>query len=113
MSEAKYWEDIRDFAGVIVNESARAALDGDPSFDMHDRIHEFTDASHWVIYYSDAHKVMQYTANREAYEDGGPLPGGKTWDGLACYCAFWAMRQDITDAVCELTSERDTEAEEA
>ena len=100
ITSSEYWTDIKDYATEIMEEAIEEdPQDPEEGIDLHDRIHESVDGACWIIYTHRALKVMEYSDNTEAYEDLGPIPEGKSWPEIVTYCAFWAMRQDVTDAL--------------
>ena len=106
-----YWNDIREYARVIMDEAIEADPQ-DPECGIHDRAHEAVDGSSWIIYTANALKVMEYTDNDEAYEDLGDIPTGKGWSAIVTYCAFWAMRADLSAALWDLIQAYEAPEEE-
>tara|TARA_Y100000310_G_scaffold266309_1_gene277759 strand:- start:253 stop:615 length:363 start_codon:yes stop_codon:yes gene_type:complete len=92
----KYREDVNDIA--------REALTIDDEDERDEFVWESVDGSEWVIYYFNARAVALVTDNANAAEDEGALTAiaedylnhSGTFETTA---AFYAMRQDVTDAI--------------
>lgn len=95
-SQRDYWDHIRSTAEEI----AQAVRDGELTEDeIHDRIHEETDGSWWIIYNHAALAVCQHTDNEDAYQDLGELPTDRGFWGIVTCVASWAMAQDLAERV--------------
>jgi hypothetical protein len=97
-----YWSDIKTMAQEIMEEAIETdPQDPEQGTDLHAHIHEAVDGCGWIIYTRDALKVMEYSPNDDAHEDLGEIPTGQGWSGIVTYCAFHAMRADLSEAVQE------------
>lgn len=101
-----YWTEIRELAETVAKEARERGAD------VYDVLHETIDGHGWVIYTYSAEQVMHHTSSEDAmWEDGTPEAG--SWSELVARAAYYAMRQDVTDALHELEEEEDGAAEPA
>ena len=68
--------------------------------EVYDRVHEEVDGSGWIIYYSSAQDVLQFSENHDAYlEQGMEIDTSQGFLQICTQCAFWAMYQDIMEEI--------------
>jgi predicted ribosome quality control (RQC) complex YloA/Tae2 family protein len=88
----------------------------DPS-DIYSAVHEYVDGHQWIIYTSYHRQIIQYTPNADAYkdvysdEDLGQLVSEQGIEAFEQVRAFFAMTQDVSEAMQELKSELENELE--
>lgn len=97
-SQASYFQDVKGIALEIRSERKEQGED----FDEHQAVHESVDGSAWVIYYSHAPKVLEYSDNDCAiFEEMGPQ-SFDSWSDAHQAGAYYAMVRDVYDALSEL-----------
>jgi hypothetical protein len=108
VTEKNYREDVQALAREVL-ERVR-----DEGADESDALHEAVDGSCWVIYTYRARHVLMFSRNEDAAFDtmGAEfLSGAETMGEIYTRAAFWAMHQDVTDALHELRDEIPEEEE--
>jgi hypothetical protein len=73
-----------------------------PEDDQYDRLHEEVDGSAWIIYTYAQRQLLRHTDNEDAVEDvygSDWLSMCETWDKAHTARAYFAMYQDIADAL--------------
>tara|TARA_R110000787_G_scaffold27953_3_gene76702 strand:+ start:748 stop:1353 length:606 start_codon:yes stop_codon:yes gene_type:complete len=72
---------------------------GEFTSDIWDTLHETVDSDSWVIYTHKAMKVIEFSDNDCAYFDAvGPVEVSD-WTTLFSHAAYYALMQDITEAL--------------
>lgn len=89
-SQASYWEDVQTIA-----------KDAFESSDEDTHITESVDGSSWVIYYSNARKVLQYSPNEDLIFDEGLAGTYNSMDALRTAAAYYAMEADVRQCLEE------------
>ncbi len=106
MSETQsYREEIEDSVQCVVE--SLPEWDADP----HDSIHER--AENWTIYTSHCHQIMRESRNEDAAFDhmgSDALDGCQSFSDVVTRLAFFAVHQDIVDALSEWSDEDKLEA---
>ena len=110
-SEHQYNKEISDLAFDLYDE-ALDQNDNDHELAMDaitDRmLHELIDGHQWVIYTYSSELVGRFSSNSEAYRDCygdesiGQIVSEKGLDAIKPIIAFFAMYQDVMDAIFEL-----------
>jgi len=105
MNYTEYRTEIKDVAEGIIEECLNHGQE------LSSMIHETIDGHQWIIYTRYHDEILRYSENAEAYEDiftdeqiGERVAEG----GLAAAIAekaFYAMDQDVRDAISELSFE--------
>lgn len=96
---ADYWTHVKSLASEIRDRCKDEDPDDRRHFDVGSALHEACDGSSWIIYYSSARKVLEYTRNDDALSDAGmEAPTGDLNDIIQAY-AYWAMEADVRDAL--------------
>lgn len=110
ITSTQYWDQISSIATELVSESMEQSdNDRDDAEEIiNDRLlHETIDGHEWIIYYYYNQFVLQFTGNREAYEDFysaediGNLVMEKGVDALNTTMAFFAMHSDVQDRLSD------------
>jgi hypothetical protein len=105
ITSTEYREELKSLAADIVAEHEDYA-------EAHDLVHETIDGHQWIIYTAYNNDIVQISDNHDAYldvynqEDLGQIVMDKGIDGLTLTRAFFAMSQDLNDAIHEITSEQ-------
>lgn len=111
-----YYDEVRRLAKDIVEDIIRGAALVDIPFgeladDASDQIHEAVDGHQYVIYTKYHRDVLNFSDNEEAWRElGDELPKDTDVD---MYRAFWAMREDVNQAMRDFVSEVEEAAEDA
>jgi len=106
MSEnMSYYDEIED--------SVRSIVEGLPEWDAdpHDSIHER--AENWTIYTSHCHRIMRESRNEDAAFDhmgSDALSGCESYSDVVTRLAYFAVHQDIADALSGWSNEDKLEA---
>ena len=103
--EQSYNDEIADSVRSIVEELPE--WDADPC----DAI--FQMAQNWTIYTSDCHRIMRESHNEDAAFDhmgSDVFDGCQSFDDVVTKLAFYAVHQDIGDALSEWSDEDKLEA---
>ena len=110
-TSSEYHKEISDLAADLYSE---ALEQNDNDHDLaveaiHDHLlHETVDGHQWVIYTYSNELVEQFSANAEAFKDCydnesiGAIVADKGLDALKAIIAYFAMYQDISEAISEL-----------
>ena len=108
---SEYHQEISDLADSLYSE-ALWQNDNDHSDAVeaiHDRLlHELVDGHQWVIYTHSNELIERFSANAEAFKDVydnesiGALVADQGLDGLKPIIAYFAMYQDLSEAISEL-----------
>ena len=110
-TSTEYHNEINDLAYDTYHEALdQNDNDHDLAIDaIHDHLlHELVDSHQWVIYTYSSELVEQFSANAEAFKDIydnesiGALVAERGLDGLKPIIAYFAMYQDISEAISEL-----------
>lgn len=106
MSEnMSYRDEIEESVHAVVTELPE--WDADP----HDSISE--SAGNWTIYTSHCHRIMEESRNEDAAFDhmgSDALSGCESFSDVVNRLAYFAVHQDITDALSEWSDEDKLEA---
>ena len=110
LSRQEYHKEINELAHDIWSEALEQSdNDKDEAQDLvHDWIHELVDSHQWIIYTYYHNLVLHHSSNDAAYLDVyddaslGELVKDKGVDGLHMTMAYFAMSQDIQDAIFEV-----------
>ena len=110
LSRQEYHKEINEIALDLWNKALEDANDDkDEAQDLvHDWIHELVDGHQWVIWNYYHNLILHHSSNDEAYLDVyddaslGELVKDKGVDGLHMTMAYFAMTQDIQDAIYEV-----------
>lgn len=102
----EYMESVETIAESIWDE-----IEHDPdSDDRSDRIHESVDGSQWIAYTGRARAVLVHSESIDAIDDAGDeIPSSDAIRAITVI-AFYAMRQDVEDALQRLIDDHDPEA---
>ena len=110
-TESQYHQEIRDLASDLYDE---ALAQNDNDHDQADdaifdyMLAELVDSHQWVIYTYSNELVARFSDNAEAYRDCydnesiGQIVTDKGLEGMKPIIAYFAMQQDICDALYEL-----------
>ena len=110
-TSTEYYREISDLADDLYSE---ALEQNDNDHDMaieaiHDHLlHEIVDGHQWVIYTYSNELVEQFSANAEAFKDIydnesiGALVADQGLEALKPIIAYFAMYQDLTEAISEI-----------
>ena len=110
-TESQYHQEIKDIASDLYDEALdQNDNDHDQAEDaIFDRmLHELVDGHQWVIYTYSNELVARFSYNAEAYRDCydnesiGQIVTDKGLEGMKPIIAYFAMQQDICDALYEL-----------
>lgn len=104
-TEQEYWASVKAHA----DSAMVRALDGD---ELTDAIHEECDGSYWVIYYHAAGKCLEYSRNQDAgFDSMGDdcLSGCDSYGMVVTRLAYFALEQDVSEAVSELAETAENE----
>jgi len=110
-TSSEYHKEISDLAADLYSEALdQNDNDHDLAIDaIHDHLlHELVDGHQWVIYTYSSELVESFSDNAEAYQDCydneslGALVSEKGIDSLKAIVAYFAMYQDISEAISEL-----------
>jgi len=97
----EYWDTVRSLAECIVDEC-------EDQDEFYDRAFEIVDGSSYVIFYSKNMVVLQCSNNDGAFEDQGiELETSRGWRHILTQVAFWAMLQDVMEALEMIIDERE------
>lgn len=88
-----YWDDVQGVASDI--EQRLKEREFTDSCDVDQAIHEACDGHSRVIYTKEAILCLLFSPNAVAYQDVGYAPKDMEWSAMA----FWAFRQDVTEAM--------------
>ena len=106
MSEnMSYWEEIEQSVQCVVE--SLPEWDADPGDSIHER------AENWTIYTSHCHRIMEESRNEDAAFDhmgSDALDGCKSFSDVVTRLAYFAVHQDIADALSEWSDEDKLEA---
>lgn len=111
-TKSEYYEGIKCLAQEIVEECLQYGSD------LRDMIHETVDSDQWVIYNHYHAKVREFTDNHDAYlgvygeSDLGQLVQEGGIERLEQTIVYFAMEQDIWDAVSEMKDDLEARLEE-
>jgi len=111
-TESQYHQEIKDLASALY-EDALAENDNDhdqaeDAIYSDSRLSELVDSHQWVIYTYSNDLVARFSDNAEAYRDFydnesiGQIVTDKGLEGMKPIIAYFAMQQDISDALYEL-----------
>jgi len=106
-----YWQEIDRLADDIIEEAQEYGED------IFDATHQAVDGHQWVIYYSYNDYVIRHAGNGDAWEDCySPEDIGRVvvehgMTGARSHQAFFAMREDVSDAVYRLMDEKGLDLE--
>lgn len=110
-TESQYHQEIKDLASDLYDE---ALEQNDNDHDQADdaifdyMLAELVDSHQWVIYTYSNELVARFSDNAEAYRDCydnesiGQIVTDKGLEGMKPIIAYFAMQQDICDALYEL-----------
>ena len=110
-TESQYHQEIKDLASDLYDE---ALEQNDNDHDQADdaifdyMLAELVDSHQWVIYTYSNDLVARFSDNAEAYRDFydmmsiGQIVTDKGLEGMKPIIAYFAMQQDISDALYEL-----------
>ena len=110
-TSSEYHKEISDLAADLYSE---ALEQNDNDHDLaveaiHDHLlHELVDGHQWVIYTYSSELVERFSDNAEAFKDVydnesiGALVAEKGIDSLKAIIAYFAMYQDISEAISEI-----------
>ena len=110
-TSSEYHKEISDLAADLYSELLEQ---NDNDHDLaveaiHDSLlHEVVDSHQWVIYTYSNELVEQFSANAEAFKDVydnesiGALVADRGLEALKPIIAYFAMYQDISEAIIEL-----------
>lgn len=111
-TESQYHQEIKDLASDLYDE---ALAENDNDHDLAEdaifdngMLHQLVDGHQWVIYTYSNDLVARFSDNAEAYRDCydnesiGQIVTDKGLEGMKPIIAYFAMYQDITDALYEL-----------
>jgi hypothetical protein len=107
ITPTEYREELATLAADIVAEHADNDMD-----DMHDTVHETVDGHQWIIYTAYNNDIVQISDNHDAYLDVygqeglGQIVMDSGVDGLTLTRAYFAMSQDLNDAIAEIISQQ-------
>ena len=110
-TSTEYHQEISDLADSLYSEALwQNDNDHDDAVEaIHDRLlHELVDGHQWVIYTYSNELVEQFSANAEAFKDVydnesiGALVADQGLVGLKPIIAYFAMYQDLSEAISEL-----------
>lgn len=90
---AEYWEHVKSIAAEAIEEQP----DDPEGF-----IRESVDGSAWVIYYSEARKVADFTNNAADLKDALDLSGAEDFDSLYSAAAYLSMEADCLEELRDL-----------
>jgi len=97
-NQKEYLDTVKSLAEMIKTEWIN-----DNNVDVCDRIFEVVDGNHYVIYYAANLEVLQYSDNDDCFEDQGiELDTSKGWRGILAQVAYFAMHQDVSEALKQL-----------
>ena len=110
-TESQYHQEIKDLASDLYDEALEQNDNDhdqaeDAIFDY--RLSELVDGHQWVIYTYSNDLVARFSDNAEAYRDCydnesiGQIVTDKGLEGMKPIIAYFAMQQDISDALYEL-----------
>ena len=97
MSRSDYWNDIESTVENMWSDYELESVD-----DAYDAIDQLADSA--VIYTSEALKIMQHTANDDAFTDVG-LEGCDSWSEVVTRAAYFAYKADLYDEAREWSEE--------
>ena len=98
-----YWDEIKSAASYIADEY-------NESDDWYDAIHEYVDSHQWIIYTAYHADLVRNTDHPDAYldmmsnEDIGNVVRDNGLEHAIMIQAFYAMQQDIIDALDDMDS---------
>jgi len=111
-TESQYHQEIKDLASDLYDEAlAQNDNDHDLAEDAifdNGMLSELVDGHQWVIYTYSNELVARFSDNAEAYRDCydnesiGQIVTDKGLEGMKPIIAYFAMQQDISDALYEL-----------
>jgi len=97
----EYWDTVRSLAEQVVSEC-------EDQDEFYDRACERVDGSSYIIYYSENMVVLQCSNNEDSFEDQGiELETSRGWRHILTQIAFWAMLQDVMEALEMIIDERE------
>jgi len=106
MNYTEYKTEIQDIAHGIIEECLKF-----PDIDLQDYTHQTVDGHRWIIYTSYHQDIVNNSDNEDSYldnygnEDLGALVAEHGLDHAIMVQAFYAMHQDVQDAIGELSHE--------
>lgn len=107
ITEKDYRNDVDSYA-IEVRDRVR-----DEGVDECDAIHDAVDGSQWVIYTYRARHVLMFSTNEDAiFDEGIGLQGLNNSGDLFSAMAYWAMRADVAEALAELPTEEEEQADD-
>ena len=110
-TSSEYYQEINDLAADLYSE---ALEQNDNEHELateavHDHLlHELVDGHQWVIYTHSNELIEKFSDNAEAFKDCydneslGALVADQGLDALKPIIAYFAMYQDISEAISEL-----------
>jgi len=104
MNYTEYKTEVTDVAEGIINECLNYT-----DIDIQDYTHETVDGHMWIIYTSYHQEIVLHSDNEEAYldiygnEDLGALVSEGGIEKAVMVQAFYAMYQDVRDAIGEFS----------
>jgi len=110
-TESQYHQEIKDLASDLYEDAiAENDYDHDQAEDaiFAYMLHQLVDGHQWIIYTYSNDLVARFSDNAEAYRDCydnesiGQIVTDKGLEGMKPIIAYFAMYQDITDALYEL-----------
>jgi hypothetical protein len=105
ITSTEYRKELKSLAADIVAEHEDYA-------EAHDLVHETIDGHQWIIYTTYNNDIVQISDNHDAYldvygpEDLGQIVIDNGVDGLTLTRAFFAMSQDLNDAIAKIINEQ-------
>ena len=122
ISSQDYFTEVKSIAIEVFNqimgeyENDIESVDYDCAF--YDCLSEYVDSHEWVIYNHYNLQVLQHASNPEAMIDelGAESAGHSLEEGglstLHCHLAFWALKEDVNNALQELIEDWEPEEQD-
>ena len=105
-SNQEYWDAVNHIAEECINEVFEFGTD------LYDAVHQSLDGHQFIIYYAHHDAVIKHSANSDCWEywlsreDIAQLVVDQGIDGARSDQAFFAMFEDVNDAVTERAASR-------
>ena len=97
-TERDYWNTVKAIATDTREEYPNPDDDERQGY-----IWESVDGSEWIVYYANNETVLNATNNHDAIDEVGPETSSfwlkSDWKRSRMTCAFYAMLQDVNDAL--------------